>query len=54
MDKSRRDLQEEIYCKLYGGGSTELMDLQIIKFISSALAQLFKTETNHALIYLSQ
>ena len=32
-------------------GSTEIVDLQHIKFLSSTLAQLIKTATNHALIY---
>jgi hypothetical protein len=49
---------EEIYRRKfianYMGGSTEIMDLQQIKFLARALAHLVNTATNHALIYLSQ
>ena len=37
-----------------GEYSTEIMDLQQIKFLERASVQLINTATNRALIYLSQ
>jgi hypothetical protein len=55
MEKSRRDfIGGNLLQIIWGWGSTEIMDLQQIKFIARVLAQLNKTATNRALIYLSK